>query len=149
MKDHLEKIKEQVLPRLLERVDPEAPPALNKEELTEEFRPIILEVLAELKAALGNDPARFARTVAKPIVVERLLRNRFENDDQLHAPQRHQVEQVRAQLLAVASADSVAASRFTMNGAEAWAGEALALQAAHYHRLLAESKERECKPDPE
>ena len=43
------KIKEQVLPRLLERVDPEAAASLNKEELTEEFRPIILEVLAELK----------------------------------------------------------------------------------------------------
>jgi hypothetical protein len=43
------------------------------------------EILAELKAALGNDTNRFARTVAKPIVVERLLRNRFENDDELHA----------------------------------------------------------------
>ncbi len=43
------KIKEQVLPRLLERVDPEAAASLDKEELTEEFRPIILEVLAELK----------------------------------------------------------------------------------------------------
>ena len=42
------KIKEQVLPRLLERVDPEAASTLNKEELTEEFRPIIMEVLAEL-----------------------------------------------------------------------------------------------------
>ena len=44
------KIKEQVLPRLLERVDPEAAATLSKEELSEEFRPIILEVLAELKA---------------------------------------------------------------------------------------------------
>ncbi|PIX65799.1 MAG: flagellar protein FlaI, partial [Sphingomonadales bacterium CG_4_10_14_3_um_filter_58_15] len=43
------KIKEQVLPRLLERVDPEAAATLNKEELTEEFRPIIMEVLTELK----------------------------------------------------------------------------------------------------
>ena len=42
------KIKEQVLPRLLERVDPEAAATLNKEELAEEFRPIIGEVLAEL-----------------------------------------------------------------------------------------------------
>src|SRR5690606_8655804 len=39
------KIKEQVLPRLLERVDPEAAATLSKDELTEEFRPIILEVL--------------------------------------------------------------------------------------------------------
>jgi pilus assembly protein CpaF len=43
------KIKEQVLPRLLERVDPEAAATLTKDELSEEFRPIILEVLAELK----------------------------------------------------------------------------------------------------
>ena len=48
------KIKEQVLPRLLERVDPEAAATLNKEELTEEFRPIILEVLAELKLTLNR-----------------------------------------------------------------------------------------------
>ncbi|MGN6690112.1 MAG: CpaF family protein, partial [Sphingopyxis sp.] len=32
------KIKEQVLPRLLERVDPEAAATLSKDELTEEFR---------------------------------------------------------------------------------------------------------------
>ena len=43
------KIKEQVLPRLLERVDPEAAATLTKDELSEEFRPIIMEVLAELK----------------------------------------------------------------------------------------------------
>ena len=35
------RIKEQVLPRLLERVDPEAAATLSKEELAEEFRPII------------------------------------------------------------------------------------------------------------
>jgi hypothetical protein len=58
------------------------------------------EVLAEIKAALGNDPARFARAVAKPIVVERLLRQKFDNDDALHAPQRRQAEQTRDQLLA-------------------------------------------------
>jgi hypothetical protein len=58
--------------------------------------------LAEIKAALGDDPARFARSLARPIVVERMLRRRFENDDALHAPQRRQVEEVRAQLLAVA-----------------------------------------------
>src|SRR4051812_33643896 len=34
------KIKEQVLPRLLERVDPEAASTLSKDELAEEFRPI-------------------------------------------------------------------------------------------------------------
>ncbi len=57
------------------------------------------EILAELKSALGGDRARFARTVAKPILVERVLRDRFDNDDQLHSPQRRQVEAARAQLL--------------------------------------------------
>jgi len=58
------------------------------------------EVLAELKAVLGNDTNRFARTVAKPIVVERLLRERFDNDDQLHAAQRRRAEQTCNELLA-------------------------------------------------
>src|SRR3546814_8186832 len=48
------KIKEQVLPRLLERVDPEAAATLTKDELAEEFRPIIMEVLAELKLTLNR-----------------------------------------------------------------------------------------------
>src|SRR6185437_5449915 len=46
------RIKEQVLPRLLERVDPEAAATLSKDELAEEFRPIISEVLTELKINL-------------------------------------------------------------------------------------------------
>jgi hypothetical protein len=58
------------------------------------------EVLAELKAALENDTARFAQAVARPIVVERELRRRFENDDQLHAPQRRLAKQTRDELLA-------------------------------------------------
>jgi hypothetical protein len=61
------------------------------------------EALAELKAALDNDPARFARTVARPIVVERELRRHFDNDDQLHASQRRQAEQARGELLAAKS----------------------------------------------
>ena len=58
------------------------------------------EILAEIKAALNNDPARFANVFAKPILVERLLRERFDNDDKLHASQRRQVEQTRNELLA-------------------------------------------------
>jgi hypothetical protein len=57
------------------------------------------EMLAELKQALGYDPLRFARTVARPLVVERLLRERFDNDDALHAPQRREAERLREQLL--------------------------------------------------
>jgi len=57
------------------------------------------EMLAELKAALGNGTNRFARVVARPIVVERLLRERFDNDDRLHAPARQSIERAREGLL--------------------------------------------------
>lgn len=57
------------------------------------------DMLAELKAALDNDTNRFARIVAKPILVERILRDRFENDDAVHAPQRRQAEIIRSNLL--------------------------------------------------
>ena len=50
----IHKIKEQVLPRLLERVDPEAAATLSKDELAEEFRPIIGEVLAELRITFSS-----------------------------------------------------------------------------------------------
>jgi len=63
------KIKEQVLPRLLERVDPEAAASLSKEELAEEFRPIIGEVLAELKITL-NRREQFA---LEKVLVDELL----------------------------------------------------------------------------
>ncbi len=63
------RIKEQVLPRLLERVDPEAAATLSKDELTEEFRPIILEVLAELKITL-NRREQFA---LEKVLVDELL----------------------------------------------------------------------------
>ncbi len=58
------------------------------------------EILAELKQALGNNSERFARAVAKPIIVERELRSRFENDARLHAQTRTQTERLRNQLLA-------------------------------------------------
>jgi pilus assembly protein CpaF len=63
------KIKEQVLPRLLERVDPEAAATLTKDELSEEFHPIILEVLAELKVTL-NRREQFA---LEKVLIDELL----------------------------------------------------------------------------
>jgi pilus assembly protein CpaF len=63
------KIKEQVLPRLLERVDPEAAASLSKDELAEEFRPIIGEVLGELKINL-NRREQFA---LEKVLVDELL----------------------------------------------------------------------------
>lgn len=58
------------------------------------------ETLAKIKTALGNDATRFAVAFAKPILVERLLREKFDNDDALHAPQRRRVEQMRNEILA-------------------------------------------------
>ena len=63
------RIKEQVLPRLLERVDPEAAATLGKDELAEEFRPIISEVLGELKINL-NRREQFA---LEKVLVDELL----------------------------------------------------------------------------
>jgi pilus assembly protein CpaF len=63
------RIKEQVLPRLLERVDPEAAATLSKDELAEEFRPIISEVLTELKINL-NRREQFA---LEKVLVDELL----------------------------------------------------------------------------
>jgi hypothetical protein len=59
-------------------------------------------MLAEIKAALDNDPAKFAEVFAKPTLVERALAARFENDNALHAPQRTRAEAARARLLATA-----------------------------------------------
>ena len=64
------------------------------------------EMLAEIKAALGNDPAKFAQAFAKPFLVERLLREKFDNDDALHAAQRQEAERVRKQLLEASAAKS-------------------------------------------
>ena len=65
----LHKIKEQVLPRLLERVDPEAASTLGRDELAEEFRPIIIEVLTELKLTL-NRREQFA---LEKVLIDELL----------------------------------------------------------------------------
>lgn len=65
----IHRIKEQVLPRLLERVDPEAASTLSKDELAEEFRPIVGEVLAELKLTL-NRREQFA---LEKVLVDELL----------------------------------------------------------------------------
>lgn len=61
------------------------------------------EMLAEIQSVLGNDPVKFANVFAKPFLVERLLRNRFENDDVLHANLRQEVAVVRERLLAARS----------------------------------------------
>lgn len=67
-------------------------------------------MLAEIKAALGNDPARFAAAFAKPIVVERELRIRFDNDDEVHAALRRECETMRTNLLIAKSAGAAPAA---------------------------------------
>jgi len=57
------------------------------------------EMLGEIKAALGDDPMKFAEAFAKPFLVERLLRDKFENDTVLHAARRRECEEARNQLL--------------------------------------------------
>ena len=92
------KIKEQVLPRLLERIDPEAAATLNKDELAEEFRPIIGEVLAELKLTL-NRREQFA--LEKVLVdellglgpLEELLNDPTITDIMINGPQQTYIEQ--------------------------------------------------------
>ncbi len=84
------------------------------------------EVLAEIKAALDNDSERFANVFAKPILVERLLRDKFDNDNALHAPQRRLVEQTRNELLAAKT-----------NGADA--GKLLALLKRSHSNAVAET----------
>jgi len=70
-------------------------------------------MLAEIKAALGNDPERFANAFAKPVLVERILRQRFENDEALHAAQRQACETLRRQLIAL-KADGLDAAHLAM-----------------------------------
>ena len=62
-------------------------------------------VLAEIRAALGDDPARIARSMARQSVVERSLRARFDNGGKLHAPQRKAMDVLRTEML-VAKAEA-------------------------------------------
>jgi|TARA_R100000501_G_scaffold7881_2_gene16401 pilus assembly protein CpaF len=63
------RIKEQVMPRLLERIDPEAAAALSKAELSDEFTPITTEVLAELRLTLN----RREQIALEKVLIDELL----------------------------------------------------------------------------
>lgn len=62
-------------------------------------------MLAELKQALGNDANRFAEAVARPIVVDRILRERFADDAMLHAGPRERAERLRSELLPLSAVE--------------------------------------------
>lgn len=66
------------------------------------------ETLEEIKAALGNDPKKIAATFVRPIVVERLLHDKFDNDEALHASRRKDAEGARALALAEPTRDPAA-----------------------------------------
>jgi hypothetical protein len=66
------------------------------------------ETLAEIKAALGGDAARFANAFVKPLLVERELRLRFASDDAFHASLRHVGEITRTNLLHARAAGAAA-----------------------------------------
>ncbi|MBU6207303.1 MAG: CpaF family protein [Alphaproteobacteria bacterium] len=95
--ESIHKIKEQVLPRLLERIDPEAAATLTKDELSEEFRPIIGEVLADLKITL-NRREQFAleKTLVDELLglgpLEDLLADKAVTDIMINGPEQTFVE---------------------------------------------------------
>jgi hypothetical protein len=72
------------------------------------------EVLAEIKRALGNDPDRFARAVARPLVVDRTLRRHFANDARLHEATRRQTSQLRDRILSAKSTNAPASQLIAM-----------------------------------
>ncbi|MEO0412747.1 MAG: CpaF family protein [Pseudomonadota bacterium] len=90
-------VKEQVLPRLLDRIDAEAAAALSKTELHEEFRPIVMEVLAELKINLNRkEQAQLEALLIDELLglgpLEVLLSDTAVNDIMVNGPKQVYVE---------------------------------------------------------
>lgn len=63
------------------------------------------EMLAELWQAVGRSSDRFGRAIAKPLIVDRELRKRYDNDPHQHQPIRLKLEEFRKQLLARTAAE--------------------------------------------
>jgi len=66
------------------------------------------DMLAQIKLSLANNPERFARSVAKPLVVDRVLRARFEADAAQQAGKRQAAEALRSELLAAKAEERAA-----------------------------------------
>lgn len=58
------------------------------------------ETLGRIKSALRDDPRIFADSFVKPLIVERILRAKFETDDSLHAAHRRRAESARIRAIA-------------------------------------------------
>ena len=69
------------------------------------------DVLAEIRAALGNDEKRFADAVARPIVIDRLLTAHFASDAAVHGPLAEKVKAQREALLAASAEERIARSK--------------------------------------
>lgn len=82
--------------------------ALIKAEVQRLQAALAPQTFAEIQRALGNDPERFARSMARPLVVERLLHKCFDGDDKIQAPQRQALDALRLQLLGTQPDDSAA-----------------------------------------
>ncbi len=79
----------------------EITPVLVAEEVARIERSTMAgDMLAQIKLSLNNNAERFARSVAKPLVVDRVLRARFEADAGQQATQRQAAEGLRTKLLA-------------------------------------------------
>lgn len=65
------------------------------------------DTLSELWAAVGKSPERFGAAIARPLVIERLLREKFESDPNVHIPHRKRMEALRAELLSTPTAERV------------------------------------------
>ena len=93
-----ELLKERVLKNIYRL---EITPKLVAEEVARIERSTMAgDMLAQIKLSLANNPERFARSVAKPLVVDRVLRARFEADATQQAGKRAEAEALRTQLLA-------------------------------------------------
>jgi pilus assembly protein CpaF len=93
----IHRIKEQVLPRLLERIDAEAAATLSKDELGEAFRPVIGEVLAELKITLNRrEQSMLERALVDELLglgpLEELLADPHISDIMVNGPDQTYIE---------------------------------------------------------
>lgn len=66
------------------------------------------ETLAKIKAVLGADGMGFAEVVVKPIIVERLLRQKYYQDKTIHAAERASATDKRQRLQAGESVEGIA-----------------------------------------
>ncbi|MEY3984565.1 MAG: hypothetical protein RLZ59_10, partial [Pseudomonadota bacterium] len=93
----IHRIKEQVLPRLLERIDAEAAATLSHDELGEQFRPITEDVLNDLKITLNRrEQIALEKMLVDELLglgpLEELLRDNEISDIMINGPEQTYIE---------------------------------------------------------